>query len=308
MSEFRESSKPLSTNESGVPLQGHQEGINVSKEEQEQILLDELVAALEEISPHEFDESKLNGILNELDTIAPMKVQFDAEASLKNFYEKNAYLLKDAPGEESDSENPVNGGRIHFRIPIRKLAVVAATIVIMLASMMTAQAVGIDVFGYFARWTDDVFYFMKDTADSPIEEAKVHVYPMEIGESQEFESLEAAVEAFGISAPIVPHWFPESLGETTVTGSITSNGMLVYEFSVDDTEEFCVDFSESSEHLIQKDFEDVQTYTKGGIIHYLMVDGTLRKATWINGDITCFISGHFSEQEMKQIINSIYEG
>lgn len=37
-----------------------------------------------------------------------------------------------------------------------KMAAVAAA----LASMMTAQALGVDIFGFFGRWTNEVFTFV----------------------------------------------------------------------------------------------------------------------------------------------------
>lgn len=307
MSEFREDSNIFDANGNGIQIQGHLKA-DAPDEERENALVDELAALIEDTTPDNFDEDRLDAILGELNVIAPLDYQVDGKKSLARFYEKNSDILKLSNAVEVPQQNEKTNSAKILRFPVRKLAVVAATIVIMLASMVTAQAFGVDVFGYLARWTSDVFYFAEDPEYNPVEEATVQVYPMEEGESQKFDSLDTAVAAFGISAPIVPHWFPESLGETVVTGTVTPSGMLIYAFPTDDNDEFYIDYSESSEALVQKDLNAVQTYIHGGIVHYLMTDGTLRKVTWVNGDITCYIAGNFSEQEMKHIINSIYEG
>lgn len=46
--------------------------------------------------------------------------------------------------------------------------VAAIEITCMFATMMTAQATGVDVFGAMARWTQDVFSFGRIVPDSQV--------------------------------------------------------------------------------------------------------------------------------------------
>ena len=43
------------------------------------------------------------------------------------------------------------------------------------------------------------------------------------------------------------------------------------------------------------------------IRHHILADQTETKISWINGDFECRASGDISEQEAKEIINSIYK-
>ena len=57
---------------------------------------------------------------------------------------------------------------------------------------------------------------------------------------------------------------------------------------------------------VPKDGNPPVIYEKSGIQHYIMTDYDIRKAVWMQGDIQCIISGSVTEEEMKQIIDSIY--
>lgn len=304
MSKFRDDPNDLDVNNRESQTQEYSEA-DTSDAAREDALMDELAALIENITPQHFDEDRLNAVLAELHTAAPLDCQVDKEQALARFYEKY--------GADPSAANTADGAQQNakphkvLRFPLRKIGVIAAVLAIILASMATAQAFDLDLFGCFARWTNDVFYFTKAPAYSPIVGATVQVYPIEEGEYQEFESLDAAVEAFGIPAPLVPKWLPESVGELAVTATVSGSRMMVWAFPTDDEIEFYIDYTEGSEALIQKDDDPIQTYTQGGITHYLMTNGTSRVATWVNGDITGFIAATISEEEMKHIIDSIYE-
>lgn len=44
-----------------------------------------------------------------------------------------------------------------------------------------------------------------------------------------------------------------------------------------------------------------------GIQHYIMVDLGITKIVWINGELECHLSGNLSEEEMNEVLYSIYE-
>jgi hypothetical protein len=58
--------------------------------------------------------------------------------------------------------------------------------------------------------------------------------------------------------------------------------------------------------FIEKDDNPPVLYESGGVRHYLLTDHDWRKAVWMQGDIECIIRGNITEEEMKQIIDSIY--
>lgn len=62
----------------------------------------------------------------------------------------------DAKACAATSGKPVH---THRRRPVRKLTILAATLVFLIASLLTVQASGVDVFGAIVRWTEELFSF-----------------------------------------------------------------------------------------------------------------------------------------------------
>lgn len=73
--------------------------------------------------------------------------EFDVDASLNNFLSKHSRLVECA-SRTSENSSPKTS---RWKSPVA--AVVA--ILVVLGSMVTAQALGIDVFGTIARWTNE---------------------------------------------------------------------------------------------------------------------------------------------------------
>ena len=173
--------------------------------------------------------------------------------------------------------------------------------------MISAQAMGVDVFGKIARWTEETFHF------SSVEQAAVITkYPLAEGERMTFETLEDAVDAFGITAPIVPKRIPDGLSLTGVTALYNASGIEIYAaYEGDgDAELFAVDYREvaaGGETIVEQDASSVGLYERNGIGHYLITDKGCEKAIWQNGELECFMAGMIARQEMREIIDSIYE-
>lgn len=135
----------------------------------------------------------LDGFLEELARADPLPGGFDPEKSLADFREKYAAFLE--PQKEGEQKS---------RMSRRAFFAVAAVRV----SMITAQALGVDIFGFFGRWTNETFTFT-NSADKAGYQGRERFYPLEEGETAEFSSLDEALEAFRINLSLVPHWFPD---------------------------------------------------------------------------------------------------
>ena len=57
----------------------------------------------------------------------------------------------------------------------------------------------------------------------------------------------------------------------------------------------------------QKDEGDPIPYEAGGITHLLATNAGYPVALWANGPVECAISGDITMDELKQMIDSIYE-
>lgn len=257
-------------------------------------------------SPEDFDEGVLDAYLEEMDKLSPLKNSFDSQASLEKFHKRFSSLFEEqkttlAP---ETTQSPVRKSRRHFG----RLATVAATVAAMMLTMISAQAFGVDIFGFFANWTNETFFFSGGTNQTQ----QTKSYPLAIGESAEYESLEAALFEFQIDSVLVPSWFPEGVGALAVSADVSTDGMRIY--AVSDCENPFVSLSISDfdkeagpPSVIEKDDSTVSLHEAGGCVHYIINDGKWCKAIWIVDNLQCIIRSNIPEDEMLKIIDSIYE-
>ncbi|WP_300345726.1 DUF4367 domain-containing protein [uncultured Oscillibacter sp.] len=184
-----------------------------------------------------------------------------------------------------------------------------AAVIAVLASMVTVQAFGMDIFGFFGRWTDEQFTFT-GSADKAGYQEKDRNYPFAEGETAEFSTLDEALEAFRINLPLVPHWFPERFGELEVTGSVMPSGMLIFASSGEGEQFLTVEYSEFGEDgpavVVEKDKNETIVYETNGMRHYIVTDHGDCRAAWTVDNILCIICAPITVEEMERIIGSIY--
>lgn len=178
----------------------------------------------------------------------------------------------------------------------------------MMMTMISAQAFGVDIFAFFARWTDDIFFFSN-------EETKVletRNYPMAEGESAEYKSIDEALTAFNVDSPFSPSWIPDYLGDWEVIGSVMPYGMRIFAVAGDESNVLTWEILEfplqdGPAFIIEKSPGDVHRYESHGQLHYIIEDNGCYKATWTVDNIQCVITGFITEEELTKIIDSIYE-
>lgn len=260
-------------------------------------LEDDFFDWLETADAEELESGTLDGFLEELERVDPLPGGFDPERSLADFHEKYAALLE-----------PQSRGRRQNRMSRRAFWAVAAVIAV-LASMVTVQAFGMDIFGFFGRWTDERFTFT-GSADKAGYQEKDRNYPFAEGETAEFSTLDEALEAFRINLPLVPHWFPERFGELEVTGSVMPSGMLIFASSGEGEQFLTVEYSEFGEDgpavVVEKDKNETIVYETNGMRHYIVTDHGDCRAAWTVDNIQCIICAPITVEEMERIIGSIY--
>lgn len=275
--------------------------LNDSREQLQDELIDVFFQADEEaVSGEKLDE--LLAALDEADPL-PETGADDAEKSLARFHEKYAPVFSAL--EEKTAAAPASPpAKRPSRRALAKVISIAAAAAVLLGTV-TCQALGLDVFGAIARWTAAIFQ-LEDPA-TPY--ATIRTVPLDEGEEAHYDTLEEAVEAFGITAPIVPQWIPERFALTQVSAVNRSSGIFICaDYKSDDgilqiryNEATASDFSS-----LEQQGESVELYTEGELRHYLLTDMGREKAFWQNGTLECRITGNISRQEIKDIIDSIY--
>lgn len=275
-------------------------------------LLDGLVDLLDSATNEDFDVDQLDAYLAALDEIDPLPFEIDTEASLAAFKEKHAVLMQESIASKNNDNSHMSENNLpisekkHSRFVFRKILPIAATMAMLMGTMVTAQAFGLDVFGTIARWTSETFRFQSE--DIPY--ATITMNPLSEGEKRSFDSLQAALDAFGVSAPLAPKQLPSQFVLVSVNAVDQPSGILIYADYVCEDEFFQIRFKESDEvdlSSLENESTRVTLYPSGGIDHYLLTDQGCQKAIWQNGKLECWMFGCVSEQEMEEIIESIYD-
>ena len=149
------------------------------------------------------DSAQISRHLEEADTEALLDELMElTEAALTDFHNKHGLLIKESR----------EAHRRHSKTKRTASKIAAAIAIVCVTSSLVAEACGIDVFGTIARWTSEVFHFGQN--ETPY--AEVGNYPIEIGETKEYDTVQDAVDALEITDPLTPTWVPERYGLSSV--------------------------------------------------------------------------------------------
>lgn len=299
MSEIRKDPAFSGAGERSERIQGHPDDTQIQR------LQDQLADLLYPSDGGEIDVEALDSLLEQMEAVSPLPASLstDPEESLKQFRRRYASVIETANAGTAEDISAVPEKRHSNKLFVRALPFAAA--LMLLLSSITAQAFGMNVFSVIARWTAEIFRL--DGGSTPY--ATVSLRPLEIDEEVLYKSLEEAVEAFGIHAPLAPKEIPERFDLLEVRAANRESGILIYADYQSEDGEFQIRYNEAAEqefNTLERENSFMATYVAGGIEHKLVSDLGRQKATWRNGDFECKITGDLSEQELKTIIDSIY--
>lgn len=302
MSEIRRDPAFSGARESSEQIQGHP----TQRETQIERLQDQLVDLLYPSDGGEIDVEALDALLEQMEAVCPLPATLstDPEEGLERFHRRYASVI-----DETNAGNPVGASsavsrKRHSSKPFARALPLAAAFILLFGTV-TAQAFGVDVFSAIARWTAEIFRL--DGGSVPY--ATVTVRPLEEGEEATYASLEEAVEAFGIDAPLVPKEIPERFELLDATATFRKAGILIEAVYQSEDGEFRIRYRESAAQelsALEKENGVVNSHVVKGIDHRMASDLGRQKAIWQNGDFECMIVGDISEQEIIDMIDSIY--
>lgn len=300
MSEIRKDPAFSGAGARSEQIQGH------PAESQIERLQDQLADLLYPSDDGEIDSEALDALLEQMEAVCPLPASLstDPEEGLERFHRRYASVIDETNAGDSAEAVPAVSSKRHSIRPFAR-ALPFAAVLILLFSTVTAQAIGVDVFSAIARWTAEIFRL--DGGSVPY--ASVTVRPLAEGEEATYESLEEAMEAFGINAPIVPKEIPERFELVEVKAFQYQLGAMIYAEYKSDDGVFQVRYNEAKAqefNTLEKENEVVDSYFVKGFEHKLASDLGRQKAVWRNGDFECQLLGDISRHEIKTIINSIY--
>lgn len=279
----------------------------ISTEELQRILREDFESENERTAENDEFITKVMEVIEEREKSDPSAPTFDPvagwEAFQKNYCpteEAPILLCDDAQLEMINQQHRVirNAQRNSAKGParhIKKIALVAAAIGVFMSLLVAAQAVGFDVFGAMARWTDETFHFVA----SPTQ-------------NREVVDLCSALEEQGIPTEYAPTWLPDGFiaeePQVTKTKRYTavsarfSDGKNAILFSV--TRYDSKDSIDLTEY--EKKRGDAIPYMNGRQLFYIFENTDRVSATYYDAEqLIVDVFGQISTDDMKSIIDSI---
>ena len=177
--------------------------------------------------------------------------------------------------------------------PFMRVGLIAAIVVVlMLAITVTASAFGFNLWGWVPKWSNEVLSFSKEEPEEP-----------------DLQTIPDVLQALNVEEPLYPTWIPEGfvLAETYVE----TDPFVLHDAYVRNDDYLSITISAASaftaNYNYQKDDTPLIEYISNGTIHYIFSDLDFSEVTWNTNDYTVHITGNVSEDDMKNIIDSVYK-
>ena len=199
----------------------------------------------------------------------------------------------------------------HRRRPVRKLTILAATLVFLIASLLTVQASGVDIFGAIVRWTEELFSFGRtEETRSLVVDGK---WPeIDLNKNQQSTSLQDALDFYGVTEVFEPRWIPDEFVREIVT--VDTNGVWLSFFSsyANNSGQTLVvsynSYQSASLMYYEKTDSLLETFVSDGVVYNIFKNVDNYTAAWITPHFECCISvptDALDTDELKDILSSI---
>lgn len=229
--------------------------------------------------------------------------EFDVDASLNRFLDRHSRLIECA--SRTSKKSRPNTSRWKPSIAA------AIAVLVVLGSLVTVQAFGIDVFGAIARWTDETFHFSASSQNEADSYTDIQ-NSTDQSPDGEYTSLQDALDACGIKQNVIPQQLPNGFelanvsvyslpSQVEIEAMYTSNdrifSLTIFRYNSPDV---------VGQTIFEKDSEDMILYDKNGITYYIMSNNQELTAVWMPQELlTCAITGDLSIVEVESIIDSM---
>ena len=241
--------------------------------------------------------------LNQLHSPHPEITQTDARRMLQEFHT----LYNTAEGE-GRSLYPAAAERDKGRRRTVRRRLLAAAAAACLTLLLICTAVGFDnVYQMLVAWTSDILT-IENRQESDTQQ--VAPTPATPAEDTQYATLQEALTAYGITAPVAPSYIPEIFDTETVTVDTLGNTVFFtasYEAGDDRLSIDVFALGDPRTVYYEKDDTQLVEYVKGGITHYLYNNNASSCAVWHTGNLECCIITSLSRDEVIAMVDSIYE-
>lgn len=190
----------------------------------------------------------------------------------------------------------------------RKTLVLAAVISAILASLLTVQAAGVDVFGAIARWTTELFSFGKtEESRGLVVDGK---WPeIDLERNQQFTSLQEALDYYGVTEVVAPQWIPDEFDQESV--SVEQNGIWLAffaEYADENGKMLVISYSSYVSEpptYYEKSGSLLEIFEISGNTYYAFKNLNNYIIAWVTPHFECCISAPLNSTDMDSLKNVI---
>ena len=183
------------------------------------------------------------------------------------------------------------GRRRNARVLMRIALVAALIVVLLIGAAVTASALGFELWGWAPKWTQEDLRFVTEEPGA-----------------EDVQDIPIALAALGIDEPLYPHWLPEDM--VREAAKIQLDPVFLFESYCGKDRDLLITIVPSSisdTAVYQRRESDPEEYIAGNTIHYIFTDINHISATWYTKNYSVLIVGNITEDEMRKVIDSIYE-
>lgn len=264
-------------------------------------LLNEIEGMLS-VPAEEMDTDMIEEYVSLLQEKAPITVPYDPEEKWVELTEAHPLIFEEDPSiyQANPIPNAKNGTRHHshcFQFHILHAAGIAVAMV--LCFSITASAIEFQPVQAILRWAESILQVY--TTPSGVME-------LPDDDPSEYHSLEEALSANGLDSEGLPTWVPRDYTISTVIVK-SSDGVLkcsaVYDSPRGGIAIRVIKYAMTLSTEVNELDSEGSIYTRNETQYYILTDTGVTKAGWQNGTLSYGISGQISEDEIKEMINSI---
>lgn len=222
-------------------------------------------------------------------------------------------LFPEEPSQKSQPEQVVPITPSRRKRPRLRRTLLVAAVVACLLMLCVPTALGYQGFlDMIGQWSDEQFHFGSLSFESETDKDKFNK-PITPEEDIDYASVEDALSAYGVTALVMPRYIPNEFQIKTVRVDDDSTNGYIGFLALYSAEERALTLSISwtstpRDGTYEKDSNPVEVYEKGGVTHYFFENNGHSVVAWYNGSFECYIQGDVSMNELKMMIDSIYEG
>ena len=196
---------------------------------------------------------------------------------------------------------------------LRTGQLIAALAALLLLLTVATAAAGYDLWQMMAQWTAEWITLAPGQIEY-VDPDDLHIPE----EPREYASLQEALTDYGFNRSVAPKWMPDGFEleqlivdngtwkDKIIFAALYSKGERTISMQINIYLEH-EGRTESSSGNIYKDEGDPIPYEAGGTTHLLTTNAERSVVLWANGPAECFINGAVTMDELKEMIDSIYE-